>query len=124
MSEQKVTLTPEQKTANVKALLMQQMNQIYSALTRFVHTMPVDEKLKEFSIMNLDQGIMWAEQAIKKLNFKVEDPATEPTAPPAEPNAPAAPQEGQPLSAEEQTAQNAQAAAVCEQPTQPEGATQ
>lgn len=84
-------LTQEQKVNQVKVMLMQQMGQVYAGLANFVKQLPIDEKIKEFSLMNLDQGIMWIEQGIKKLNFVVEDkPNAEPNEPVAAPETPAA----------------------------------
>ena len=65
--------TKEQKMQAVKVLLMQQLNQIYGQYTRFIKELPIDGLLKQFAIMNADQGLMWVEQGLKKLQFEVEE---------------------------------------------------
>lgn len=66
-------LTNEQKVSQVKGILMQNLNQFYGQLVNFVRQTPIDDNLKEYAVMNLDQGVMWFEQGLKKLQFKVED---------------------------------------------------
>ncbi len=76
-------LTNEQKVAQVKGILMQNLNQFYGQLVNFVRQTPIDEQLKQNAIFNLDQGVMWFEQGLKRLQFQVEAPAdTTPDAPP------------------------------------------
>jgi len=79
MSEETVQPTPQQKMAAVKSLLMQQFGGVYNQLIRFVRELPIDDKLREYAVMNLDQGAMWVDQGVKALNFEVTPlPAGEP----------------------------------------------
>ncbi len=111
MSEE--ALSPEQKVQHVKNILMQQISQIYANLANFVKQTPIDEKIKEFSLMNLDQGIMWFEQGVKKLNFVVEKPDAPAPSNESSPEAPA--------HAEPEAAVSCPEQGCPEQPTQPEG---
>jgi hypothetical protein len=79
----KAPQTNEQKMAAVKGLLMQNLNGFYGNYINFVKQLPIDETLKQFAVMNADQGIMWVEQGIKKLQFQVDDL---PQAPEGEPS--------------------------------------
>lgn len=72
------TTTEEERVASVKAILMQNMNGGYMQLIQFVRELPIDEEIKKFAIQNLDQGVMWVEQGIKLLKFKVPEEQTQP----------------------------------------------
>lgn len=61
-----------------RAQLINQSNQIYMQLVTFLQELPIDERIKQFSIMNLDQGMMWLGQGIRAL--KIEKPVPNETA--------------------------------------------
>lgn len=66
--------TPEQKTADAKDNLFQQLNNIYSHLIAFVRDLPIPENIRGYALQNFDQGLMWMDQAIRGLNFEVQQP--------------------------------------------------
>jgi len=68
------TRTEEQKVLDVKAMLIKNLNHFYGQLTAFIRQLPIDDTLRAYAIFNLDQGAMWVEQGVKKLQFKVNNP--------------------------------------------------
>ena len=65
--------TQEEKVLDVKTLLMKNLNHFYGQLTAYVKQLPIDPLLLGYAIFNFDQGAMWIEQGVKKLQFKVDD---------------------------------------------------
>ncbi len=79
--------SPEQVKAlqdqQMREAFMQSFHQFYGQLAQFLNKIPLNQKLKDFSLMNFDQGAMWAREAIASMQFGFQEPTT-PVAPVAE----------------------------------------
>lgn len=65
----------------VKVNLHNSLNKVYTQLTSFINTLPINPQLLSCAMMNLDQGYMWAREGINTLQFKVEEVPPTPTSP-------------------------------------------
>ncbi len=65
------TEQPKQTPEEVKLALIDQLNKLYSPLISFIRNIPIDQEMGKYALQNLDQGILWMQQAIKALRFEV-----------------------------------------------------
>ncbi len=68
--EVKLPLNPEE----VKITLINQLDKLYMQLINFINSIPINQEIGKFALMNLDQGIMWVQQGVKGLQFEVTQP--------------------------------------------------
>lgn len=59
----------QQNDAELRIALLQSFAQFYTNLTGFLNKLNLHPNLKSYAIQNLDQGAMWAREAISILQF-------------------------------------------------------
>ena len=75
-------MTPEQAQARfqeqqMKQALIQGFNSLYKGLTDYILKLQTAPHLQSFCLMNLDQGAMWAREAIAAMPLTFQAPANE-----------------------------------------------
>jgi hypothetical protein len=57
-----------------KDSLVKQLQEKHLSLTSFIDTLPINSKMKEIALTNLDQGYLWTREAISSMKDKEEVP--------------------------------------------------
>lgn len=63
----------KQQEFQMKKSLIDSLHKVYSELVKFVESVPINNKIKEFAIKHFDEGLMWTREGIGVINFNFEE---------------------------------------------------